>query len=238
MTKQEALAELATDINCCGLCPFAKVKGAKPVISKGDYRSALLIVGDHPRISDVKTGESISGNFGKKLDKLLVKAEIDPLKVFYTTLLKFPLERGAYFPEDNSPLHCFEHLYKQIQIVKPLVIVLLGKEVLNWVLARGTELEGKDPFNLINKFYRRRKVYGEIKFVVLPSLSELTKLKDKELDEKCISAFKEIKTYIQARQHNEALPDMNLVDLEKVIVHSDKEQLQAFKWKKLEKGII
>jgi len=232
LDKKEALLALATDINCCGLCPFSK--GSKPVISRGDPRSALMIVSDSPRTSDVKSGESLSGNFGKRLNKFLEKAEIDPLKVYFTTLLKFPLERGAYFPEDTSPAHCFEHLFKQIQIVKPLVIVLLGKEVLNWVLARGTELEGKDPFNLINKFFRRRKVYGEIKFVVLPSLGEIIKLKDKELDEKCITAFKEIKAYIQARQKEEPLPDMNLVDIEKIIVHKDKEQLQAFKWKKPE----
>ena len=87
MSKAEQLVEVTLDINECRQCQLCRTRD-KPTISRGDPSSPLMIISDLPRTADHKAVETLRGRAGKKLDELLSKAEIQPEKVFITSLLK------------------------------------------------------------------------------------------------------------------------------------------------------
>ena len=193
-----------------------------------------MVVSDFPRQADHKAEESLRGRAGKKLDELLIRATIQPDKVFFTSLLKCHPGRMGFFPEDDSPAKCFNFLMQQMQIVKPLIVVLAGPEAAAWVLTRGTGETVEPLVKWEGRFYRRREVYGDLRFVVIPHPTVLCKDPNDGLEDACVKAFTTIKEYIKTKQKDEPTPDIELIDLKKLIIHDKKSQIEAFKWKKPE----
>lgn len=229
MTKDEQLRALLLDIKSCKKCPLCYTRD-QPSMSRGDPRSPLMIVGDIPREVDHKTGESFSGRAGKKIDELLTKAGLKPEHIYFTTLLKcFPGRMGR-FPEDNSPGKCYGWLSAQIKIVEPRLIILAGPEALHWVLLRGTGESADDLMKWVGPTIRRRDVYDELRFMVLPHPSMISKEKNLSLEEKCVKVLETAKEFIISRQNGTLTPNIPVVDLKKRIVHSRKEQTEGLKW--------
>lgn len=189
-----------------------------------------MIVGDIPRSVDHKTGESFSGRAGKKIDELLVKAELKPENIYFTTLLKCFPGRMGHFPEDNSPAKCYGWLASQIKIVDPRLIVLAGPEALHWVLLRGTGESAEDLMKWVGPTIRRRDVYGELRFMVIPHPSALAKEKNLTLEDKCVKVLTTAKEFIISRQNGTLTPHIDVIDLKKRIVRSRKEQTEGLKW--------
>lgn len=229
-SKDEQLKELALDIRACKRCPLFQSRDT-PTVSRGNPNSPLLIVGDYPRSTDHQKEESFSGLFGKKINKLLEAADINPNNVYFTQILKCFLGRMSYFPEDTSPAKCFPFLYKQIKIIKPIVVVLAGPEALNWGLIRGTGETIENFQDWVGKLYRRRDIYEDTKFAVINHPSELKRLKDKQIEQKCVEVLQLAKAYIVAKQNNTLLPSIP-IDLETKKKKSIYKQIDAFKWKK------
>lgn len=233
MTKAEKLAELAIDINVCKRCPFGSIRD-RVTISRGDPRSPLFVVSDYPREADHKSGEILKGRAGKKLDSLITKAGLKPEQVYFTSLLKcWPGAKG-HFPEDNSPASCFPFLVQQLQIVKPLLVVLTGPEALAWTLLRGTGErlgpKGEGLFDWMGVTLRRREIYGELRFIVIPHPLYLVRFKNDELDEKVVKALTMAKEFIVARQSGGITPQIEVRDIKVIPEHSKKDQGELFKW--------
>lgn len=231
LDKSEALKTLEIDIKACKKCKLCYTRES-PTVSRGNPRSPLMIVSDFPREGDQKAGETLKGRAGKKLDNMLIKAGLQPDMVYITSLIKCFPGRMGYFPEDDSPGRCYPYLKQQISIIKPLVVVLLGPEATAWVLTRGTEESNIASVNKVDKMFRRRDVYEELRFFVLPHPVSLLGEKDEPMEEACIKAFTLAKGFIAARQKGEPIPDIEIIDVKKMIIRDKKEQTEMFKWKK------
>lgn len=231
MDKKEDLKNLITTIDNCSKCNLCHVR-EKPTISRGDPRSPLMFISDFPRNADHNAGETLSGRAGKKFDALLTGAGIQPNQVYITSLLKCFAGKEQYFPNGDEPAQCFGYLLQQIKIVEPLVIGLLGLEAVAWVLARGTGEQIDNILPWLGKMYRRKEIYGDTRFMVFPHPKIFNKDKDDPLGEVYLRDLNIIKNYIVGRQKNTELPEVELIDLKKPVVHDKKEQLEAFKWKK------
>lgn len=229
MSKDEQLRSLLLDIKSCKKCPLCYTR-EQPSMSRGDPRSPLMIVGDIPREVDHRTGESFSGRAGKKIDELLDKAGLKPEHIYFTTLLKCFPGRMGHFPEDGSPAKCYGWLASQIKIVDPRLVILAGPEALHWVLLRGTGGSAEDLMSWVGPTIRRRDVYGELRFMVIPHPSMLAKEKNLTLEEKCVKVLTTAKEYIVSRQNGTLTPHIEVVDLKKRVVHSRKEQTEGIKW--------
>jgi uracil-DNA glycosylase family 4 len=236
LDKAEKLADLAVDINLCKRCRFCGTRD-RVAISRGDARSPLMIVSDYPRQADNKSGEAVRGRTGKKLDNLLERAGMKPEQVYVTSLLKCWPGKSGHFPEDNGPpSSCFPFLVRQIQIVNPVLVVLAGPEPFAWALLRGTGErlgpKGEKLLDWVGPTLRRRDVYGELRFMVIPNPSLLVKLKNDELDAKVVKALETAKEYIVSRQKGTITPHIEVVDIKPQPEHSKKDQLELFKWTK------
>jgi DNA polymerase len=105
--------------------------GTNVVISRGNPKARLLIVGEAPGPQENIQGKPFVGRAGQLLDKILLAAGFDPDQDVYITNSVFrmpPGEGGKAFRKPNNQEIAYYHplLQKIIQVVDPLIILLCG----------------------------------------------------------------------------------------------------------------
>ena len=104
------------------------------VFGSGDKNADLLIVGEAPNDYEDEKGKPFVGKAGKLLEKILKAIGFSRTEnVFLTNVLKCktPNNRNPLLSEINN---CNSYLLKQIEIIKPKIIVALGKVAGNSLL--------------------------------------------------------------------------------------------------------
>ncbi|MEO7042664.1 MAG: uracil-DNA glycosylase, partial [Gemmatimonadaceae bacterium] len=132
-----SLAELATIIEACTLCKLNETaKCAVP--GDGNSDADFMCVGEAPGANEDETGRPFVGQAGGLLTKILAAIELSRDQVFITNVLKHrpPANRN---PTPDEVKACSPYLVRQIQMVKPKVILALG------TFAAQTLLETKTP---------------------------------------------------------------------------------------------
>jgi len=123
--KEQAIQELSTQIINCKRCDLYKTRN-KPLVGDGLANAKILVVGESPGYYEDIKGKAFVGEAGKILDKLLKSINLSRLEIYITNVLK------CHPPKNHNPNKqeidsCIEYLQKQIDIIKPRVIVSLGK---------------------------------------------------------------------------------------------------------------
>jgi uracil-DNA glycosylase len=130
MSKKSLMSKIENDIAECEECK--KSKFGMPVPGEGNLDAKIMFLGEAPGIKESQTGRPFVGRAGKFLNKMLVKAGIDREDVFITSPVKyFPGKRA---PDLDEIRHGMIHTLKQIKIINPKVIVLLGGTAVKSVL--------------------------------------------------------------------------------------------------------
>src|SRR5690606_29717542 len=108
----------------CGL----HANRARAVPGAGQDRNPLyLIIGEMPGVADDATGRPFEGQAGRLLRAMLAGARLpDPDAVYLTNVLKCrpPGGRAAHADEVAA---CMPHLQRQIDILRPRFILVLGR---------------------------------------------------------------------------------------------------------------
>ena len=88
-----------------------------------------MIVGEAPGFNEDVQGKPFVGAAGKLLDTMLTHIGLDRDRVFITNVLKCrpPSNRD---PMPNEAESCVPYLREQVRLVKPKVVVLLGRHAL------------------------------------------------------------------------------------------------------------
>lgn len=110
----------------CSSCPLSASRKSF-VFGAGNVDAPLMIVGEAPGAEEDQQGLPFVGAAGRLLTGLLSAAGIDRKKdVFITNVLKCrpPQNRS---PESAEVLACFPLLEKQIAVIAPRVLLLLGR---------------------------------------------------------------------------------------------------------------
>ena len=132
-----SLAELAKLIDACTLCRLHETaKCAVP--GEGNPDADFMCVGEAPGANEDETGHPFVGQAGGLLTKILAAIDLSRDQVFITNVLKHrpPANRNPLPDEVGA---CSPYLVRQIQLVKPKVILALG------TFAAQTLLETKTP---------------------------------------------------------------------------------------------
>ena len=119
------LEELKQQIVACNKCRLWQ--GAICAVpGEGPQNSKLVIVGQNPGAEEDKTGRPFVGRAGKFLDKVLIENGIDRQAVFITNIVKHisPNNRKPFNDEVEA---CSPYLQKQLEIIQPETVVLMGK---------------------------------------------------------------------------------------------------------------
>lgn len=123
------LADLAQMVSCCEKCELSKTKNAD-VFGTGADKARVMFIGEAPGKKEDEIGEPFVGSAGKFLDELLEGVGLKRQDVYIANVLKHrPPENRDPSPEEIE--HCWPYLAKQIEIIKPQLIVFLGRHALN-----------------------------------------------------------------------------------------------------------
>ncbi len=117
--------ELREKVRDCTLCNL-RAGCTQTVFGVGDEQADWLFVGEAPGADEDATGEPFVGHAGRLLDNMLLAIKLERSKVYIANVIKCrpPDDRHPHVGEIAA---CLPYLKRQIGLVKPKLIVALGK---------------------------------------------------------------------------------------------------------------
>ena len=96
------------------------------VFGVGNINSRVMFVGEGPGENEDLQGEPFVGRAGKLLDKYLAAIDLDRTKVYIANMVKCrpPHNRD---PKPEEVEKCLPFLRRQVQLIRPAIIVCLGR---------------------------------------------------------------------------------------------------------------
>ena len=125
---EQSLTELeafALQVAGCTKCRLSQGR-TQVVFGVGDPAADLMFVGEAPGFHEDKQGYPFVGQAGKLLDKLLAGIGLERSNVYVANVLKCR-PPGNRNPEPQEVAECEPHLRRQIALIRPKVIVVLGR---------------------------------------------------------------------------------------------------------------
>jgi len=163
MDKEELMRKLEERIRNCRKCPLGELR-TNAVPGAGSYDAKVMFVGEAPGYWEDQKGLPFVGRAGKVLDELLDEIGLSREEVYITNIVK------CRPPENRDPTEeeikaCSPYLDRQIDIIRPKVIVPLGRHSMRYILTKfGFEPE---PISKIHgKTFETRTLFG--KLVIMP----------------------------------------------------------------------
>jgi DNA polymerase len=121
VTELEAYAAQAAG---CTRCRLAETR-TQVVFGVGSPEADLMFVGEAPGFHEDKQGYPFVGQAGKLLDRLLAGIGLSRADVYIANVLKCR-PPGNRDPVPDEIESCEPHLFRQIELIQPLVIATLG----------------------------------------------------------------------------------------------------------------
>jgi uracil-DNA glycosylase len=123
---QEALAAVRSDIGDCTRCKLYTLGRRQVVFGVGNPHADLMFVGEAPGADEDEQGIPFVGRAGQLLTKIIEAINLKRDDVYIANIIKCrpPQNRN---PEPDEVASCEPFLFRQIDVIKPKVIVALGK---------------------------------------------------------------------------------------------------------------
>jgi len=131
-----SLARAVAECRACALCQQRK----QAVLGVGDPQADWLFIGEGPGAEEDERGEPFVGQAGKLLDNMLAALDLQrESKVYIGNAVKCR-PPGNRTPSADEMAACKPYLERQIALIRPKVIVLLGKAAVHSVLGEDKSL--------------------------------------------------------------------------------------------------
>lgn len=125
MTPEKALRAIRADIGDCTRCPLHKQGRKQIVFGVGNPRAEIMFVGEAPGADEDQQGEPFVGRAGQLLNNMISAMGIHRQDVYIANIIKCR-PPGNRTPEREECDTCSPFLMRQIEVVKPKMIVALG----------------------------------------------------------------------------------------------------------------
>ena len=121
LTTLDEIAERIRTTHCCGLC--ATRTNAVP--GDGNPNARLVLVGEGPGATEDAQGKPFVGQAGNLLNGILEAIEVPRDSVYITNIVKCrPPQNRKPLPDEIAA--CIPYLHRQLEIIRPKVILTLG----------------------------------------------------------------------------------------------------------------
>ena len=185
LSKVDLLKNLSSKVDI-GLSFDKKNINSKVVFGSGDPNADLLIVGESPSNYETKDKKPFLGNSGKLLDKILKAIGCTrSAKVYLTYLIKYKID-GSRYPLNSEIDKFIPLLKKQIEIIKPKIILGLGKVVGKALINENLSMD-----------QMRREVYSFSSYPLKITYSPNTLLREQSLKKLAWEDFQFIRDFIK-----------------------------------------
>ena len=124
----------------CHLCSLSKNR-TNVIFGEGSEKATIMFIGDMPLEIEDKQGKIFLGRGGEMLTAIIEKVlKTSRNKVYITNLLKCKPSTSQEITE--TALHtCKAYLFKEIQLVKPKIIITLGEKPYHYLTGDTTALK-------------------------------------------------------------------------------------------------
>ena len=148
-----ALQTLRVEVSGCEKCPHLASTRTQTVFGVGSPTARLMFIGEAPGADEDRLGEPFVGKAGLLLTDMITKGMgLRREDVYIANILK------SHPPDNRNPLpdeiaHCLPYLERQIEIVRPEFICILGKVAVSALLQTSLPMK-----SLRSKWHRYRGI--------------------------------------------------------------------------------
>jgi uracil-DNA glycosylase family 4 len=133
LAELDSLEEIARVVHDCTRCPLYAT-ATNPVPGEGPAQSDVMVIGEAPGANEDATGRPFVGPAGQLLTKILGAVNLRREEVFICNVMKHR-PPGNRNPTPDEVAACSPYLVRQIEVVKPKVILALGTFAAQTLLA-------------------------------------------------------------------------------------------------------
>ena len=135
----EALVAIRADIGDCTRCKLHTLGRTQVVFGVGHPDADLMFVGEAPGADEDEQGIPFIGRAGQLLTKIIEAINLTRDDVYIANIIKCrpPQNRN---PEPDEVASCEPFLFRQVDVIKPKVIVALGKYAAQTLLRTETPI--------------------------------------------------------------------------------------------------
>ncbi len=149
----------AYDCRRCSLCNGR----SRIVVDRGNPQARILVISERPGVNEDAQGLAFVGRSGALLDKILAAIDLDANRdTLITNIVKCKGEEDRA-PTTDEATACLPFLDKQIELVRPHVVLLLGAVALKWMDPERREFTMEEE---AGRFFTLRR-YPGVQFMVL-----------------------------------------------------------------------
>ena len=145
-------AELTAAVATCQACSLAKAR-TNTVFGVGDQHADWLIVGEAPGAEEDARGEPFVGQAGRLLDNMFASVGLKRGDNVYIANVLKCRPPGNRNPTPSEVAQCAPHLQRQIELIRPKLIIAMGRFAVQALLDTGATIG-----SLRGKLHRYRGV--------------------------------------------------------------------------------
>lgn len=138
--RETSLRLILEDIGDCTRCALHEARH-KIVFADGDPHARLMFVGEGPGADEDAQGLPFVGRAGQLLNNMIAAMGLKREEVYIANIVKCR-PPGNRTPEPDEANTCSQFLFRQIDVVKPDVIVALGATAATYLLGQRQPLAG------------------------------------------------------------------------------------------------
>ncbi len=139
--RAAALEAIREEIGDCTRCPLAYAGRQKIVFGDGSPAARLMFVGEGPGADEDAQGVPFVGKAGQLLNNMIAAMGLKREEVYIANIVKCR-PPGNRVPEPVEANTCSQFLLRQIDVVRPEVIVALGATAATYLLGVKQSLSG------------------------------------------------------------------------------------------------
>ena len=123
--RLSTLQQLATEVAACTRCPLHQTR-SQTVFARGNPQAKLMIIGEAPGFPEDHEGLPFVGVAGRLLEQMISCIGLLNNEIYITNVLKCcpPNNRD---PQSDEITQCSSYLAQQISLVKPTLLLALGR---------------------------------------------------------------------------------------------------------------
>ncbi len=135
MSRSKLLDDLRARIKECRRCSLWKGR-TNAVPGDGNPEAEIMFIGEAPGYHEDLQGKPFVGAAGKLLTELIRSIGLEREEVYITNVVKCR-PPGNRDPKPEEIASCSPYLDEEILIIKPRIIVTLGRHSTGYILAKG-----------------------------------------------------------------------------------------------------
>ena len=126
-------------VSGCTACGLHKTR-TQTVFGVGDPDADWMLIGEAPGAEEDRLGDPFVGQAGKLLDNMLAAIDLHRSRNVYIANVLKCRPPGNRNPEPEEVAKCSPHLLRQIELVKPRLIVAMGRFAAQTLLETGASI--------------------------------------------------------------------------------------------------